>query len=84
MNQASSSKKSRRDDEGDRKRAAAAQHHRQHRDGDGDNNGCWFIGQEGQEVPMKMISANGADQLKNGDEEDSQLEGNVTVRERRS
>ena len=38
---------------------------------DGDYNGCWLIGQEGQEVPMKMISANGADQLKNGDEEDS-------------
>ena len=51
---------------------------------DGDYNGCWLIGQEGQEVPMKMISANGADQLKNGDEEDSQLEGNVTVCERRS
>ena len=51
---------------------------------DGDYNGYWLIGQEGQEVPMKMISANGADQLKNGDEEDAQLEGNVAVRERRS
>ena len=84
MHQASNNKKSIRDDDGDRKRTVATQYHRQHQDSDGDNNGCWLIGQEGQEVPMKMISANGADQLKNGDEEDAQLEGNVAVRERRS